>query len=280
MDMKKHFLIFSTLAFAAGLTAFGFIKDRKLNDPIANIECKSVPLNEMSCNTPIASFTPVANIFEAAEPIDFFYDFGSRFNPITKEALSKARTISDFIDENEIPYMEGVRSTTLIVIENDVQTDKRISGKSEKLTAEQLKMIESMEYSTHFLLRTEFRTKDPNVQAKGENIYHPHMTVVPEKQAAFTGGKNGLLDFLRQKNKKNIYHLDINKLKPAKLYFTVAKNGDVENIKLDRSSGYDAIDQEMIKLVNNLPGKWEPAENALGQKVEQVFVISFGMVGC
>jgi hypothetical protein len=33
-------------------------------------------------------------------------------------------------------------------------------------------------------------------------------------------------------------------------------------------------------LANNLPGKWQPAENAKGEKVDQVLVLSFGIVGC
>lgn len=46
------------------------------------------------------------------------------------------------------------------------------------------------------------------------------------------------------------------------------------------SSGYAALDERVIQLVNTLPGNWEPATNAAGEKVEQEFVFSFGTVGC
>ena len=141
-------------------------------------------------------------------------------------------------------------------------------------------MFESFDYSSNFLLRAEFHTKDSLNASKGGNIYYPHMTVVPEKQARYDGGKDGLLDYLRQANQKNIYNLDEKKLQPAKLSFTVTENGTVINAELDRTSGYSKIDEAMINLVNNLPMKWDPAENANGEKVDQILVISFGMVGC
>ena len=39
-------------------------------------------------------------------------------------------------------------------------------------------------------------------------------------------------------------------------------------------------DKKMIELITNLPGKWAPAENQKGEKVDQELVISFGLMGC
>jgi hypothetical protein len=283
--MKKQLLIFSTLAFAAGLTAFGFITDGDFNHPTSQSFCKPIEIEEntdgnTSCQATFASTFSITEIVEPATLTDFYYDFGSRFSPISKEDLSKAREVSDFIDENEIKNYGGVLSTTLIVMENDVRTDKRVSGKGEKLSKEQLKMIRSMDYSSNFLLRAVFRTENAQAESNGENLFYPHRTIVPESQAMYEGGKDGLLDYLRKQNEKNIYDLDEKKLQPAKLSFTVTKHGTVEDAALDRTSGYSKIDEAMISLINNLPGKWEPAQNANGEKVDQILVVSFGMVGC
>ncbi|MFT4771752.1 MAG: hypothetical protein ACI9CP_001674 [Cryomorphaceae bacterium] len=267
--MKSQILIFSTLIIAAGLAAFGITKDRDLTEPIADNPCK----------VEFTPRTPIADIFKPNVLTDFFYDFGPRFNPITKQELSEARSVSDFVDQKEIARMDGVRSMTVIVIENDNQTNQRILGKGEKLSNDQLKLIQSFDYSSHFLIRAEFRS-NRQVELREENIYRPHMTVVPEKQAAYEGGKEALLSYMRESNQKNTCNLDERKLQPAKLSFTVTKNGMLEQVSLDRTSGYMAIDESMIKLANNLPGKWQPAENAKGEKVDQVLVLSFGMVGC
>ncbi|HKK39413.1 MAG TPA: hypothetical protein VJ949_08340 [Cryomorphaceae bacterium] len=268
--MKKRILIFSTLFIAASLTAFSFIGDRHSTATVTETPCKTI----------YTSVTPIAEIFKPPVLTDFFYDFGPRFNPITKRDLANARTVSDFIDEKEVASMDGVRSTAVIIIKNDIQTDIRVFGKSERLTQEQLALIGAMEYSSNFLVQAEFHTKDANAELKGENIYRPHMTVVPEKQASYDGGRDALLDYFRKQNEKNIYNLDEEKLQPAKLHFTVTKNGTVEDVSLDRTSGYSNIDETMIRLANDLPGEWQPAENAKGEKVDQTLVVSFGIVGC
>ena len=56
--------------------------------------------------------------------------------------------------------------------------------------------------------------------------------------------------------------------------------GAVEQVKLERSSGYPAIDKVMIELIQNAPHKWSPATNAQGEAVDQELVISFGQLGC
>lgn len=283
--MKKHIAILSTLAFAAGLTAFGFISDSSKNYKVTESQCSASPTPENSAintsdHTVFTTSSQIAQFYTPEKLTDFFYDFGPRFNPITKNDLSKAGNVSDFIDRNEMKLYDGVGPTTLIIIENDVQTEKRFYGEGEKLSKEQLKIMKSMDYSSHFLLRAELKTDDKEMIAREENVYRPHMTIVPETQASYEGGKDGLLDYIRQKNEKNIYNLDESKLQPAKLSFTVTKNGNVKNTELDRTSGYSIIDREMLRMVHNLPGKWKPAENAKGEKVDQVLVISFGMVGC
>lgn len=73
---------------------------------------------------------------------------------------------------------------------------------------------------------------------------------------------------------------DLRKTKPAKLYFTVTKDGAISNVSLDRISGYVPMDEAMIDLLKNVPGSWQPAENAEGEKVDQELVITFSMSGC
>ncbi|MEX0272801.1 MAG: energy transducer TonB, partial [Flavobacteriaceae bacterium] len=67
---------------------------------------------------------------------------------------------------------------------------------------------------------------------------------------------------------------------PAKLFFTVTAKGSLENIRLDRSSGYPSIDEKMLELLPQVPGKWIPAQNRNGENVAQELVVSFGLLGC
>ena len=44
--------------------------------------------------------------------------------------------------------------------------------------------------------------------------------------------------------------------------------------------GYPSVDDELIKIITNMPKKWESAANSKGEKVNQEFVFFFGTPGC
>ena len=58
-----------------------------------------------------------------------------------------------------------------------------------------------------------------------------------------------MINYLKAGNKENTLGLDEELLQAAKLYFTVTTEGEIEDIKLDRSSGYSRIDEAMIELL-------------------------------
>ncbi|WP_339705091.1 hypothetical protein [uncultured Kriegella sp.] len=107
-------------------------------------------------------------------------------------------------------------------------------------------------------------------------------TDVRVKQAEYEGGTKALREYFKANSieaevKANV---QMDELPPFKLVFTVTKKGMIENVKIEGTSGYLSIDNTMIKLISNTPGKWEPAENAKGEKIDQELVISFGLTGC
>jgi hypothetical protein len=60
------------------------------------------------------------------------------------------------------------------------------------------------------------------------------------------------------------------KLRSGQFSFTVTK----------KASGYPSVDEALIDLVSNMPDKWIPATNSVGEKVDQEFVFVFGKQGC
>lgn len=114
----------------------------------------------------------------------------------------------------------------------------------------------------------------------GKSGYTPFLAVVPEKQAEYEGGKDALMEYLKENSKEARGGIQMDELQPFKLLFTVTKKGTIENVKLDGASGYLSINNRMIELITKAPGKWKPAENPKGEKVDQELVISFGLTGC
>lgn len=269
--MKKRILIISIVLSTLVLLAFGFI-----NWSDAQIE-RVKPLSSKD----VAMDQPFAEDNNEGDLVEFFYDVDSRFmRTLTKEDLSKARSINDFLSEDMTQDVITYKSVSIIIIENDGQTEIKETGSSEILTTAQRKLLRDSDYSTNFFVRADYKQKNKDTGVLEDNYFTPYITIVPEKQAVYVDGKDALLAYLKENSKEKTAIVEENKLQPGKLFFTITKKGDVSNVTLGPSSGYPSIDQTMLELITNAPGKWEAAENSKGEKVEQQLVFSFGLVGC
>ena len=265
-NMKKRILIFSAILIILSLTAYGFTK---WNDAVAEQNNEIAKLDKQV----------VKKLYNKEAP-RFFYAVGTRFGAIKKEDIDKAKSIDDFLDVEQMDKIVYLKSTSVIIIINDEQSEIRESGNSKTLNRAQLKLLQSSDYSTNFIVRVEYRQMNKEIGELEDSYSTPHLTIVPEKQAVYVSGEDALIDYLRKNSKEPVALVDEDKLKPAKLYFTVTKEGAISNLKLDRTSGDTSIDAKMVELIKNLPGKWEPAENSKGKKVDQELVFSFGLMGC
>lgn len=211
---------------------------------------------------------------------DFFYGFGPRFSPIKKSELKNITSMFDFLTSEEEKSISKLESVYVVRINHERQSGVREYSNTHELTPKQLEIIHSANYSEHFNLRGEYKGIDEETGQMVNSFFGPHYTVVPEKQAKYLPGETVLINYFTSGNKENTRNLDETKLRPAKLYFTVTMAGEISDIRLHNHSGYQKIDDAMSKLLQQLPGEWEPAENVDGEKVDQELVISFGMVGC
>ena len=268
--MKKNSIILSVFVIALSLTAFGVINNIKIDSNEKQLAAIEIDLVKTS--------TP--NEIEKEKFVDFNFDIGPRFASFEKNKAKTVKSIYDVFDEQETKAMLSYTSVSIIKIINDEQTNIREIGYSKTLTEAQLRLLNSLEYSDSFLIRLDYQQKNKETGALEENYHSPHYTIVPAKQAQFSEGREQLLHYLRNNSADVLVNIKEKLLQPAKLYFTVTQTGEVDNIRLDRSSNYPAIDARMIELLYKLPGRWIPAENEDGQKVAQELVISFGLLGC
>lgn len=252
------------------LTACDYTKSQDL-------ATNTVPMAETE---EVATTLPVkakSNVFT-----DFIYDVGPRFGAIKKKDVDTLRSFNDLIADEFANRIVYYKSVSIIVLDGEEQTDEKITvrGNDGNFTAEQLQILQSVDYSTNMLIMAEYREKSFDTGELEDSEWTPYMTVVPEKQARYTFGKDVLKEFLKIKSEASRADVDPEKLRPAKLFFTVTKTGGIENVTLDRHSGYPAVDETMIKLIKETANAWEPAENAKGEKVAQELVVSFGLMGC
>ncbi|WP_430909547.1 hypothetical protein [Maribacter sp. 2-571] len=118
----------------------------------------------------------------------------------------------------------------------------------------------------------------PNEQANGG--MSRYVAPVPEKQAQYEGGKEALVEYLKENTKEVRAVAEMDKLRPFKLSFRITKKGAIKNCMLDGTSGYPSIDTAMFQLITKTQKKWRPAENLKGQKTDQELVIVFALDGC
>lgn len=223
---------------------------------------------------------PIAQVVKYVEPVDFHIVMGSRFWPISKSDLAKFTEVKDFIGEEEMERQTTVQATSLIVIENEKQTDTRYSGESEMLTDEQIEVLRNAEYGDHFCLKTFFEPRSDKEEAEGYNIYNPHFTIAPETSASYALGEEMIYDYLKAIIKDELDGVSEKDLSPGKFNFIINADGYLQSIEQNGSCGIKTLDEKLKEALNKLPGKWIPAKNAEGENVSQQLVLSYGLIGC
>lgn len=261
--MKKSILIISAVFTTISLMAFGYLNTETQNN-----------------QETVANKTELKTVKKRAA-VTFYYDIDSRFmSTVTKEKLHNATSILDFLPKSQTDPVESYQSIEVIILDDYHQTDLRATGKDEMLTAAQLELLKTVDYSANILIRADFLEKNKVTGELGHNYFTPHITIVPEKEANYIFGKDALINYLKINSTEEIALVQPGNLKGGKLYFTVTKDGNIANVELAATSGYPTIDDTMLRLMTSNPGMWLAAENANGEKVEQKLVFSFGTIGC
>jgi hypothetical protein len=216
----------------------------------------------------------------APEDLEFYYGIATRFSPISKSTFSDITSLEKFMTPDDQSLIKQIHSIKVIIIENDIQTDERLYQEGNKLSAAQISLIENLEYSANFLIGLDCTFKNGNTGELDNGYYSPHFTITPHVQAQYKKGEAALLNYLKVNSQSEVAAIDLKKVTPAKIYFTVTKNGEITNIKQDRTTSYPLIDNKMMALISDMPGKWIPAQNKAGIKVDQELVFTFGLGGC
>ena len=259
--MKKYSIVFCTVISAFGLMAFGY------NHWNSNKACKNSPIN--------------INIDMANAEVDLIYNVDSRFiNRITKEDLLKAKSIVDILPRKATESIVNYYSTRVSILHGNEESDQRAVGTSEVLNHDQIKLLKTMNYSTNFYIRSDYQLKNDETGQLGNSYLTYYMTLIPEKEATYATGQSALIDYLKLGMKDKTAIIKQDKLQPGRVIFTVTKEGTIENVALTSTSGYPSVDDDLVELIRTIPGKWRPASNSNGEKVDQDLIFFFGTQGC
>ena len=269
-DMKKRILLLVSLIAILILAVFAFTNSEVLSSPKPELAKGDTSEVEQSA---------IENVVGPELP-EFVFDLGTRHKSIKKTVLQQATSFNDFIGQEHVNRIVEYYSLSVSELENGKQTDHKISGTSGELTVAQLDFLQSVDYGTDILLWATYLEKWEESGKIEDSYWTPHLTVVPEKQAAYKNGKDALLNYLKVQSEARIIENLEDRPQPGRLHFTVSTDGAIKNTEIRSSSGNTAIDNIMAELIANTSGEWIPAENAQGEKVEQELVLFFGSMGC
>jgi hypothetical protein len=259
--MKRNLIILCTTIATLSLAFYGFTNWKPNNDKVISLENKGIAINQN-----VKSVTP-----------DLYYGVDTRFAAVKKADIHNATTIYDFLNEGEKSQIEQINSVRITIVKDNQLSHIEAYGVNEQLTDAQLGILKSTDYFNHFTVRTEFKGKNKNTGKLEERFFGPHITVTPDKQAVYIDGKESLINYLMANSKESMSIIKGDNLGALKISFIVTKEGKVDNVKHDAmTTGYPSIDEKFMELIKNIPGKWTPAENSNGEKMDYEFVFTFG----
>ena len=204
------------------------------------------------------------------------YDVHAReIRPLTKEVISKAKTLGDLI----LGYPDHWISTYLSVEVTSVYAGKTIKamGPTDVLTAEQKEMLNASNMGAEVTVNVNYKYDNLASNQTETNDIHVVMTVVPETQAEFIGGHIEMNKYLKNVSSK-ISNSAPENLKDGAVAFTVNEEGAIINTKVTATSGDPKTDKLFLEAISKMPN-WKPAQNSKGVKVKQDFTFSLGNAG-
>lgn len=266
--MKKGILVTFTILATITLSAFAYQNWTQKEDKLPT----SKELTAVSSQHFLSSI-------EITIPEDLVYNIDTRFiHKVTLNDLKKATSIIDIVPEKASKPLVDFGANKLGLILDRGESIEMGNGK--EFNQSQLKLLNKVDYSSDIYVNARCKiTYDQQDAAENYDLVY-YMTIIPEKQAEYTLGKEALIQEIKNKTKSHVTQIKKHLLEPGRVRFTVNTEGLVENVELGSTSGYPEVDELLIEIFNSLDNEWNPAINAQGEKVKQELVFFFGMQGC
>ncbi|MCE3227535.1 MAG: hypothetical protein K0S32_2086 [Bacteroidetes bacterium] len=228
----------------------------------------------------LAAFSALAqNGFKINEPSRLNYDINGMYRrPVKQQALQNVKSLSDAIEGYPVNWV----TTYLMVDVSAVCNGKKMKATSigETLTKEQREILKKADMATDVVIFVKYKYNNPGTGIVEDNKVNVMMTVVPDIEAEFAGGKQMMKNYLKENVISKIPDSKVKQLRPVSMRFTINEEGEITNPKLNNSCGDTETDKLILETISKMP-KWKPAQMLDGKKVKQEFKFSMGNnVGC
>ena len=254
------------------------------------LSCAKTNSNQADIEAALAINDVPSEKDEPRENLDYLVNTWS--SPVTKEEVKQITSLWYFWSEKDkakykrdafreiwVVNLKDYHDWTLDV--SEVDPGRKATGPTVEFTKEQLDLVANADYSDHLRFSARFNRTNIETGEVEENVLiSQSMSVVPDVQAAYDGGFEALVNYLKQASRDRVKHVKRDEVGRCRIFFNVTNKGTVTGVRMVETSKYAEVDEALIKIVNEIPQKWTPAQNGKGEKVDQEFVFTFGRAGC
>lgn len=204
---------------------------------------------------------------------------GKYANPITREKLENARSMSDIIPYYPSSWIDSYKSVEMILISDGNQVST--ASADDILSDEQIKMLHAMDYGDEIVINIGYQYKNNLTNQVENGAMHYSTTLVPETEAQYSGGNEQLSNYIQRNALDKITGEASQELEYTVVRFVVSEKGEISKAAISKTSGNSVIDNLLLEVVKAMP-PWQPASDDLGGKVNQEFELSvwYGSDGC
>ncbi len=199
----------------------------------------------------------------------------NRVNPslsVTRDQLNEASTLMDLNKHYKPSWVREYHSVE--VLTSHKGRIMSALNKSEVLSQEQKDNMYKADEGSEIFVDVHYIPENTLKQNESKRLDFS-FTVDPENDALYSGGKQTLMQYLKESAIEKVSGTNFDKSILAAVKFTVNEDGRVEDAHLFETSKDEKIDKLLLEAICNMPN-WVPAAYNSGLKVKQEFVLTVG----
>ena len=247
----------------------------------ADFNCETCRAVENQAGSEFASTVSEQVLWNPEHPlsnVDLVYHVDHRYmTTVTKEVLHNAKSIVDILPEKAIKSVETYQNARVSILHDELETTEK--GNGDLLNDAQKKLLLTTDYSSNIRITSILQKRNDAGNLEKDSLVY-YLTVIPEQEATYAGGRQALIEYLRENSREAVSIIKEDERQASRVNFTITKEGTITGVKLTGTTGYSSVDKALVELIMHMPEKWIPATNSKGEKVDQELVFFFGLQGC